>query len=234
MLSKYEESANSAISIEAVVGNLMEELGFGGFMGVDDVQPGMKISISMKGTDGRNTFDSTGEVISRNGKDIFVCLNSKDKVPTGNKDGVSELRIVVDNVLYHWNEVKISESKEPGSDYKLFVDSNPKVYNRRKYPRMPLTNPCQIYLKELDKTYSGKMVNISANGIAFSVRFEEFVAAKGKKVTVTIADFDILKGKKLEGNVIRCSNNAGEYIVGCRMPEDNDDIKEYVSKNYSE
>lgn len=46
MLSKYESSAKSAMDIEDVVGKLMEELGVGGFMGVQDVRSGMKISIS--------------------------------------------------------------------------------------------------------------------------------------------------------------------------------------------
>ena len=38
MLSKYESSAKSAMDIEDVVGKLMEELGVGGFMGVQDVR----------------------------------------------------------------------------------------------------------------------------------------------------------------------------------------------------
>ena len=45
MLSKYEASAKSATDIESVVGELMEELGIGGFMGVQDVKSGMKISL---------------------------------------------------------------------------------------------------------------------------------------------------------------------------------------------
>lgn len=47
-------------------------------------------------------------------------------------------------------------------------------------------------------------------------------------------NFEVLGGKALEGAIIRSSNNNGEYIVGCRMPEDSAVIKEYVSKNYSE
>ena len=30
------------------------------------------------------------------------------------------------------------------------------------------------------------------------------------------------------------SNDEGNYIVGCRMPEDSNEIKDYVNKNYSE
>ena len=46
MLSKYEESAISAVNIENIVGKLMEELGVGGFMGVQDVRQGMKAALS--------------------------------------------------------------------------------------------------------------------------------------------------------------------------------------------
>ena len=42
MLSKYEASAKSATDIESVVGELMEELGIGGFMNVSDIKSGMK------------------------------------------------------------------------------------------------------------------------------------------------------------------------------------------------
>lgn len=63
---------------------------------------------------------------------------------------------------------------------------------------------------------------------------EVFANAKGKNVNVEVKDFSALKGKELEGCIIRSSNNDGEYIVGCRMPQDREDIKEYVSRNYSE
>lgn len=45
MLSKYEASAKSAMDIEGVVGKLMRELGVGGFMGVQDIKQGMKLSL---------------------------------------------------------------------------------------------------------------------------------------------------------------------------------------------
>lgn len=44
MLSKYDESANNINSIETVIESLMCELGIGGFMGTEDVQPGMRFS----------------------------------------------------------------------------------------------------------------------------------------------------------------------------------------------
>ena len=78
------------------------------------------------------------------------------------------------------------------------------------------------------------MVNISANGFAFAVRDELFAESKGKNVILKVDRFDVLEGKDLEGCIIRSSNNDGEYIVGCRMPQDSEAIKEYVSKSYSE
>ena len=78
------------------------------------------------------------------------------------------------------------------------------------------------------------MVNISANGFAFSVNDSVFESTKGKNLTLDVQGFDVLGDKPLEGCVIRCSNNDGEYIIGCRMPEDSEAIKDYVSKNYCE
>lgn len=49
MLSKYEASARSATDIESVVGELMEELGIGGFMNVSDIKSGMKFRMVIEG-----------------------------------------------------------------------------------------------------------------------------------------------------------------------------------------
>jgi len=48
-----------------------------------------------------------------------------------------------------------------------------------------------------------------------------------------VKDFAVIGNKPLTGCVIRSSNNEGEFIVGCRMPEDSEAIKEYVSRNYN-
>ena len=45
MLSKYDESTSNINEIETVVEALMCELGIGGFMGIEDVMPGMKLSV---------------------------------------------------------------------------------------------------------------------------------------------------------------------------------------------
>lgn len=231
MLSKYDESAKSAVSIETVVGHLMEELGVGGFMGVQDVRAGMKIAVALRD----NKAEYIGEVVDCVEKDIFISLEDKGVDILESKQETCQLRIIVDNVLYSWDNIVISYNKlDKNGKYKLSVEGNPKVFNRRKYPRMPLANACVITVKGTDKTYSGRMVNISANGFAFACRDTLFENIKGEDVLVDVKNFDVLKGKALEGCIIRSSNNGGEYIVGCRMPEDSDAIKAYVSKNYSE
>lgn len=234
MLSKYESSAQSAIDIEKVVGKLMEELGVGGFMGVQDVRHGMKISIS--NINGAKK-EYTGEVIERKGSDVYVsvdgdiddAIEKKDR----HKHSVCKLSIVVDNVLYCWDDIVIRHSKQNESgQFKLHIETNPQVFNRRKYPRMPITNKCVINFAGEDKKYEGHMVNVSANGFAFSIRDVAFADAKEKNVVVSVDDFKDIADQPLEGCIIRSSNNDGEYTVGCRMPEDVVSIKRYVSKNY--
>ena len=232
MLSKYDSSAKSAMDIEDVVGKLMEELGVGGFMGVQDVRSGMKISISnVNGV----KKEYSGEVVERNGNELYITVDEKDSELFDKKDKHTRcnFNIVVDNVLYYWENISIRHSKAAESgEYKLYIESNPQVHNRRKYPRMPIANACTIKFENDDKTYNGRMVNVSANGFAFSVCDSAFVNAKDKNIIVSVDNFDEICTNPLEGCIIRCSNNDGEYTVGCRMPEDIISIKHYVNKNY--
>ena len=232
MLSKYESSAKSAMDIEDVVGKLMEELGVGGFMGVQDVRSGMKISISnVNGV----KKEYSGEVVERKGNELYITVDEKDSELFDRKDKHTRcnFNIVVDNVLYYWENISIRHSKAAESgEYKLYIESNPQVHNRRKYPRMPIANACTIKVENDDKPYNGRMVNVSANGFAFSVCDSAFVNAKDKNIVVSVDNFDEICTNPLEGCIIRCSNNDGEYTVGCRMPEDIMSIKHYVNKNY--
>lgn len=232
MLSKYESSAKSAMDIEDVVGKLMEELGVGGFMGVQDVRSGMKISISnVNGV----KKEYSGEVVERKGNELYITVDEKDSELFDKKDKHTRcnFNIVVDNVLYYWENISIRHSKAAESgEYKLYIESNPRVHNRRKYPRMPIANACTIKFENDDKTYNGRMVNVSANGFAFSVCDSAFVNAKDKNIIVSVDNFDEICTNPLEGCIIRCSNNDGEYTVGCRMPEDIISIKHYVNNNY--
>lgn len=232
MLSKYESSAKSAMDIEDVVGKLMEELGVGGFMGVQDVRSGMKISISnVNGV----KKEYSGEVVERKGNELYITVDEKDSELFDKKDKHTRcnFNIVVDNVLYYWENISIRHSKAAESgEYKIYIESNPQVHNRRKYPRMPIANACTIKFENDDKTYNGRMVNVSANGFAFSVCDSAFVNAKDQNIIVSVDNFDEICTNPLEGCIIRCSNNDGEYTVGCRMPEDIISIKHYVNNNY--
>ena len=234
MLSKYEASAKSATDIESVVGELMEELGIGGFMNVSDIKSGMKFRMVIE--DQTNSKEEyTGEVVDRKDNNVYININNRAAFDDKRRNLKCSFNAVVDNVLYCWNGIAIHNVKagEKGQ-FKLTIDTNPQVYNRRKYPRMPLDNKCTISVDGTDITYYGHMVNISANGFAFSVNDSSFETMKGQNIVIEIDNFDVIKDKEIQGCIIRCSNDEGNYIVGCRMPEDSNEIKDYVNKNYSE
>ena len=231
MLSKYAETAVNVTNIETVVGKLMVELGDGGFMGSQDIEPGMKISLIENG--GMEEYH--GEIVERQEDTFLINLWQKDALSLRDKNGVCQLRIVVNNVLYYWDDVKPIAVKDGRGNYcRISVHSNPQVMNRRKYPRMPLANSCRIELEGMTETFRGRMTNISANGFAFAVRSEEFAKAKDKQVRLTLENFALPEITSLEGVIIRSTNDEGKYIVGCRMPEDNLLIRDYVNKNYRE
>ena len=233
MLSKYSESSKNVNNIESVVGQLMEELGAGGFMGIQDILPGMKISVVTNTSEenGTSGFVSEGEVVERIDDELFVTLIPENgTVMSGSsKTENCNLRIIVNNTLYNWKDAKITAVPQRGTDcYKLVTESNPAVMNRRKYTRMSISNTCTVTFKDNKKSYNGHMVNISANGFAFSCTDEVFADAKGKEIAISIPDFSIVSARNLTGVIIRSSDNDGEYIVGCRMPEDHLQIKEYI------
>ena len=233
MLSKYGETAVNVGNIETVVGKLMVELGAGGFMGTQDVKPGMKISI-IEG-EGNDRIDRRGEVLEQNENNFLVTLWQQEPLDLKHRSQNWQLRIVVDNVLYYWDNIVIEAVKgRSGNCYKLLINSNPNVMNRRKYPRMPIANACTIKLEDSGSSFRGKMVNISANGFAFAVRDAEFADAKGRQVKLLLESFPLPELDTLEGCIIRSTNDEGEYIVGCRMPEDNLAVRDYVNKNYAE
>ena len=235
MLSKYEESANSALNIESVVGKLMGELGVGGFMGIQDVAAGMKVAVAFKDEAGNKTAEYLGEVVKQAEQKIYIGTENRlpELADRKVKNVRCQLRIVVENVLYVWSDAEIRVSEAEG-DYVIIIDTNPQVFNRRKYPRMPFTEMCTIRVVDTGILCCGTMVNISANGFAFSVREEAFANLKGNEVSVEVDGLEVLEGQYLVGSIIRCSNNNGEYVVGCRMPEDNKAIDEFVSRNYCE
>lgn len=231
MRSKYEETSTNVINIEKVVGNLIEELSDGGFMSLEDIRPDMFLTVTEVG--GPKLVEYKSKVINVLSDGILV-----DKLRNGSaelmlaKGQKYDLDIIVDNGLYKWTGITIEPTKEGLN--KIVINGNPKVVNRRKYPRMPVSYSCNLTLPSINSEFNGHMVNISANGFAFAATLQALEDAKGKKVTLTPHGFHLLEGTTLEGVIIRVTDNAGEYIVGCRMLEDNQDILEYVNRNYSE
>jgi len=229
MLSKYEETARNVINIENVVGQLVEELGAGGFMSQQDIEAGMKVIITGPGS----VKEYHTEVAAAKDGKIYIAASQETSGFLGNdfKKKKYQVRIIVGNVVYVWSNVVVKNAEQY---YQLVFENNPKVINRRKHPRLPMKNTCEITLKSTGKIYSGYMVNISAGGFAFSCMTSEFASARNEVVKLKINDFILLDGKELTGIVIRSSDNNGTYIVGCRMPEDNVDILEYVKARIGE
>lgn len=226
MLSKYEETATNINTIEDVMENMMCDLGIGGFMGIEDIQPGMKIDLKLVGQD---DTEYLGELIEQIPEGLLVSCQKKltitEAVPC-------TLQITAGNILYCWDKATISPSSENGAHaFKIVINTRPRINNRRKYPRMDLSNACTIKFKDSDKEYAATMDNISANGFAFLATDRIFSQSKDAVVFVTIEDFALPNHNVLEGRIIRCSDDNGLFIVGCQMPEDNFYILEYVEKN---
>ncbi len=229
MRSKYEETSTNVVTIESIVGNLIEELGSGGFMGKEDLKIGMYLSILEENAPSEEEYKGVISEIDANGNLIINSLRSETKEFEYNKTKNYHLRIIVNNSMYGWEDIKITYKN---NQYVIAVFGNPDVVNRRKYPRMPLTTSCDIQLSNSDEVFEGQMVNISANGYALQTRDKSIINTKGTLITVRVKNFALLKDVPLIGHVIRISDNDGMYIVGCRMLEDSKSICDYVEKNY--
>ena len=230
MLSKYAETSRNVIHIEEVVGQLVEELGAGGFMGIKDLRKDMNLSIVPSGSTNQDDVLVT-DVADTDEDGVLICESRKANEffgPRGAKQKY-DVKIIVDNAMYIWKNASVHPAKKNAMPYyKLSIEGNPQVINRRKYPRLPMTNACEIVLLSENRSFEGNIVNISAGGFAFATRASEFANAVGKHIEVTIRDFELLNGAPLKGIVIRSTDDEGRYIVGCRMPEDNMVIRDYV------
>ena len=225
MLSKYDETARNVGMIESVVGKLVEELGEGGFMGVDDIEPGMSVTLFNDETEEELKFET--EVI-----DIVDEAIEVEDFMAGYALNLRKARfnvqIVVQNALYVWNDVPVHVND---GRYFLMVEDKPKVLNRRKHPRLPLRKHCVITREADMTTFKAETVNVSAGGYAFQCSDRVLADAAGEKIKMIIEDFDLLDGKELSATIIRSTYDNGTYIIGCRMFEDNMDIKKYVEEN---
>ncbi len=230
MLSKYEETARNVVKIETVVGKLVEELGEGGFMKLQDVVAGMSVTI----IEPQSKKEFNTEVTGVEESDFRIAGNSAADAFFAERSAKTEyeVRVIVSNAVYIWNKVRITkDKKDTDRSYKVLVpEETPKVMNRRKYPRLSMENPCEIKIKSRDLILFGTMINLSAGGFAFSCRAKELADVIGEQVEIVIEGFDLLKEEALQGVIIRSSDNDGIFSVGCRMSSDHAEIAEYVSK----
>lgn len=226
MLSKYQETADNINTIEDVMENMMCDLGIGGFMGIEDVKPGMKIDLQLADQTDDNYL---GELIEQIPEGLLVSCQKKLTI---NGAASCMLQVTAGNILYCWDKATISPAPESGEHaFRITITTRPRINNRRKYPRMDLNNTCTIKFKNSDTEYAATMENISANGFAFLATDKIFTQSKNAEVIITIHDFALPNHNELEGRIIRCSDDNGLYIVGCQMPEDNFYILEYVENN---
>lgn len=221
MVSKYAESSENINEIEEVIEALMCELGIGGFMGIEDVHPGMKVIIHTNVGAGEEEYH--GELVKQLENGIVV---KSSQIPSFKKSVSCSVNVTVGNVLYCWDKAELTA--EDGGNVSVRITSRPKITNRRKYPRIDVKNSCKITDKKTGQVYEGTMDNISANGFAFASDNTFFATCKGCDVSVEIENFALTAHNVLDGKIIRSTDNAGTYLVGCQMPEDNIYIMEYV------
>lgn len=224
MLGKYNESANNINQIEDTIASLMCELGIGGFMGVEDIESGMKIKIVLSNATPKTEYH--GEILSQTNEGFLLTLPASINISSSTD---CSLQVTVGNVLYLWEHAKLELFKDGhANSYLARINTRPTIHNRRKYPRLDMDNTCTITMKKTGKTYTGHLDNISANGFALITYDNSFMDNKGQELSIIIDNFALPNHSNLEGRIIRCSKNNNTYLVGCQMPEDNLDIKVYV------
>lgn len=234
MVSKYDESAVNINNIENVIQGLMCELGIGGFMGIGDILPGMKVLITLNGSD--KEYHST---LINHTEDLIKISAKNDNASTydslksnihPNSETLCSAQVTVGNVLYCWDNAQLLSGDEENI-YTIHITSAPRIMNRRKYPRMDIANTCTITTSDTNESFTGQLDNISANGFAFIVKNKFFENCKGKNVKIKIHNFDLPQHAELEGKIIRCSSNNDIYIIGCQMADDDEYIQKYVEEH---
>ena len=214
MRTKNEETSAHVISIEHTVNKLVEELGSSGFMDISDVSEGMAVSVKSK-----NGNEIKGSAVRVTEDVIEVSLDSKtNSLGTGE----CQVSVMVDNTSYQWEHAEVLEVK--GALLYVKVSGKPKVANRRKFPRIPVANSCVIDTKTVSGI-EGNMVNLSANGLAFTTG--DTRVQMGEILHITVKNFEIKK--PLVAVAIRDTVlNNGITQYSCRMLDDDMDVAKYV------
>ena len=213
--NKNEETSAHVISIEHTVNTLIEELGATGLMDVSDIHEDMVVSL--KATNDTIMYKGTVSEVTEN----VISVTFENDIRSSFA-GTCDVSIVVNNTTYHWANATILRTQKHMIDVR--VDGQPTIANRRKYPRISLISSCEITSKS-GVTTTGNMVNISANGLAFTTNDTEL--NMGELLKIHITHFPVQTA--LSAVAIRKAILAdGSIQYSCRMLDDNMEIAEYV------
>lgn len=219
MRIKNEETSAHVISIEHMVNKLVEELGSGGFMDVSDVKEGMVVSFKTA-----DEKEWKGSAVSVEEQVIKVLCSNTNNGALSCASGECDVAVFVDNTSYHWEKAELVLVEENTAYLK--VSGKPMVANRRKFPRIPVNNRCSVDTKTVNGI-EGVMVNLSANGLAFTTGDTRI--PMGEILHISVKNFDIKK--PLVAVAIRDTVlNNGITQYSCRMLDDDMDIAEYVTE----
>ncbi len=226
MRSKYAETSANVMTMGNIVGQLMGELGAGGFMTTEDIHAGMYFTLEEIGDTVKEYKQRVADV-----KGTTILSKAPNGMSFISSSATYHLSVIVDNRIYRWTAVTASLKDNLLA---LTVNGNPEVFNRRKYRRSPLFNHCHFTIEGSAMPYVGTMVNISAGGYSFFSDAKELKDAKGKLIELIVDDFPLLDNQELEGTAIRVTDNNGVYIVGCRMFSDHTEIDRFIETKATE
>lgn len=130
MLNKYSETADNIEIIEAVVDRLMNELGEGGFMGVNDMTVGMNASITLVSADSTLVNTVCGIISLTDGEKLSV--HTDEKLAISDKYSKCNISVIADNLVYIWKNIDITADKNQENTYNLNVNTTPEIMNRSR------------------------------------------------------------------------------------------------------
>ena len=216
MRSKNEETSAHVINIEHMVNKLVEELGSSGFMDVSDLQDGLAVSLKLP----KDSAEHKGILSAVTGNVISIAFDAENGSSFA---GLCDISVIVNNTTYHWKNASILEAEKHAVSVQ--VSGKPTVANRRKFPRINLSNACEIIFKS-GATQNGIMKNLSAGGLSFTA--DDAKIKMGELLRIRIANFPVQKD--LSAVTIRKTVLPnGEIQYSCRMLDDDADVAEYIN-----
>ena len=117
MMSKYDETALNITNIETVVGQLVEELGAGGFMSTEDITAGMSLEIYEAGSKVKHEAEIAG--VEENALYLEATPSNNSYFGDTHKKKY-EINVIVNNAMYIWKDVTVTKSEKGDKHYKFF------------------------------------------------------------------------------------------------------------------